>query len=71
MQFHILDENYVPVAVMDNDLPDAIHFQKSKMQRFLTGFCDFLTLKLLKFISTVINFKLAIGLLLSMMTVID
>lgn len=41
MQFHILDENYVPVAVMDNDLPDAIHFQKSKMQRFLTGSADF------------------------------
>ncbi|NCB80771.1 MAG: hypothetical protein EOM41_12850, partial [Bacilli bacterium] len=41
MQFHILDENYVPVAVMDNDLSDAIHFQKSKLQRFLTGSADF------------------------------
>ncbi|WP_460057098.1 phage tail spike protein, partial [Pseudolactococcus yaeyamensis] len=42
MQFHILDENFVPVAVMDNDLPDAIHFSKSKFQRFLTGSADFL-----------------------------
>ena len=41
MQFHVLNENYTPVAVMDNDLPDAIHFQKSKMQRFLTGSADF------------------------------
>jgi phage minor structural protein len=41
MQFHILDENYIPIAVMDNDLPDTIHFQKSKMQRFLTGSADF------------------------------
>ena len=41
MQFHILNENYTPVAVIDNDLPDAIHFQKSKMQRFLTGSADF------------------------------
>jgi hypothetical protein len=41
MQFHILNENYMPIAVMDNDLPDAIHFQKSKLQRFLTGSADF------------------------------
>ena len=41
MQFHILNENYTPVAVMDNDLPDAIHFQKSKMHRFSTGSADF------------------------------
>ena len=41
MQFHILDENYVPVAIMDNDLPDAIHFQKSKLHRFSTGSADF------------------------------
>ena len=33
MQFHILNENYTPIAVMDNELPDAIHFQKSKLQR--------------------------------------
>lgn len=41
MQFHILDENYTPVAVMDNDLPDAIHFSNSKFHRFLTGSADF------------------------------
>lgn len=41
MQFHILDENYTPVTVMDNDLPDTIHFQKSKFHRFLTGSADF------------------------------
>ena len=41
MQFHILDENYTPVAVMDNDLPDAIHFNNSKFHRFLTGSADF------------------------------
>ena len=41
MQFHILDENYTPVAVIDNDLPDAINFQKSKFHRFLTGSADF------------------------------
>lgn len=41
MQFHILNENYTPIAVMDNTLPDAIHFQKSKLQRFLTGSADF------------------------------
>lgn len=49
MQFHILDENNTPVAVMDNDLPDAIHFQKSKLHQFLTGsanFFDFETSKL-------------------------
>ena len=41
MQFHVLNENYTPVAVMDNDLPDSINFQKSKLQRFLTGSADF------------------------------
>ena len=41
MQFHILNENYMPIAVMDNGLPDTIHFQKSKLQRFLTGSADF------------------------------
>ena len=41
MQFHILDENYVPVAVMDNDLPDSINFNNSKFHRFLTGSADF------------------------------
>ena len=29
MQFHILDENYTPVTVMDNELPDAINFNNS------------------------------------------
>ncbi|GAX47322.1 phage tail spike protein [Pseudolactococcus reticulitermitis] len=42
MQFHILDENFSPVAIMDNDLPDAIHFRKSKFHRFLIGSADFL-----------------------------
>lgn len=49
MQFHILNENYTPVAVMDNDLPDAINFNNSKFHRFLTGsanFFDFETSKL-------------------------
>lgn len=41
MQFHILDENYIPVTVMDNDLPDTIHFSNSKFHRFLTGSADF------------------------------
>ena len=41
MQFHILNENYTPVAVMDNGLPDAINFNNSKFQRFLTGSADF------------------------------
>ena len=41
MQFHILDENYTPVTVMDNDLPDAINFNNSKFHRFLTGSADF------------------------------
>lgn len=49
MQFHILDENYIPVAVMDNELPESIHYQKSKFHQFLTGsanFFDFETSKL-------------------------
>ena len=41
MQFHILDENYTPDTVMDNDLPDAINFNNSKIHRFLTGSADF------------------------------
>lgn len=41
MQFHILDENYTPVTVMDNDLSDSIHFSNSKFHRFLTGSADF------------------------------
>ncbi|MDD3015758.1 MAG: hypothetical protein PHR41_04600, partial [Lactococcus chungangensis] len=49
MQFHILDENYIPVSVMDNELPESIHYQKSKFHQFLTGsanFFDFETSKL-------------------------
>ena len=49
MQFHILDENYIPVAVMDNELPESINYQKSKFHQFLTGsanFFDFETSKL-------------------------
>lgn len=49
MQFHILDENSIPVAIMDNTLPEAIHFKNSKFQRFATGsanFFDFETDKL-------------------------
>lgn len=41
MQFHILNENYTPITVMDNDLPDSIHFNNSKFHRFLTGSADF------------------------------
>lgn len=41
MQFHILDENNTPLAVMDNALPEAIHFKNSKFHRFLTGSADF------------------------------
>ena len=41
MQFHVLNENYTPVAVMDNDLPDSINFNNSKFHRFLTGSADF------------------------------
>ena len=41
MQFHILDENNTPVAVIDNALPEAIHFKNSKFHRFLTGSADF------------------------------
>lgn len=41
MQFHILDENYTPITVMDNSLPDAINFNNSKFHRFLTGSADF------------------------------
>lgn len=49
MQFHILDENNTPLAVMDNELPESIHYQKSKFHQFLTGsanFFDFETSKL-------------------------
>ena len=41
MQFHILNENYTPITVMDNDLPDSIHFSNSKFHRFITGSADF------------------------------
>ncbi|MGO3073406.1 MAG: hypothetical protein ACTIDI_01755 [Pseudolactococcus laudensis] len=70
MQFHILDENYTPVAVMDNDLPDAIHFSNSKFHRFLTGSADFLILKRQNYTSTIISYKSDIGSLLNTMTVI-
>jgi hypothetical protein len=42
MQFHILDENFTPVAIMDNTLSEAIHFKNSKFQRFAVGSADFL-----------------------------
>lgn len=42
MQFHILDENSNPVAIMDNTLSEAIHLKSSKFQSFATGSANYL-----------------------------
>ncbi|WP_394204624.1 phage tail spike protein [Lactococcus chungangensis] len=42
MQFHILDENSNPVAIMDNTLSEAIHLKNSKFQSFATGSANYL-----------------------------